>query len=256
MRSDQTVSSALRWSDAGLPDKVNAALHGVAVKTIRRWRREYQRRGRPRGQPHTNVRCPRCEGARLDEKAYAELLGWYLGDGWMENGPRTNRTLHIYNDAKYEQGNDRIAALMARVKPAGRPHTRRTNGCVITSVAWTHWPCLFPQHGPGRKHERVLPMEGWQWRIVSDHPGDFLRGLFHSDGARVRNWATRRVGEETRRYDYPRWQFVNRSEQILGWCEQALDLVEVPWRRSNRWTVSVSRREAVARLDALIGPKG
>ena len=144
---------------------------------------------------------------------------------------------------------------MRSVKPGSRPHTRRRPGCVITTVSWKHWPCLFPQHGPGRKHERRLVLADWQQAVVLAHPGDFLRGLWHSDGARVRNWATRVVAGEKRRYDYPRWQFVNRSEDILGWCEDALDLVDVAWRRSGRWTVSVSRREAVARLDELIGPK-
>ena len=42
----------------------------------------------------------------------------------------------------------------------------------------------------------------------------------------------------------------------MQWCGEALDLVDVPWRQTNRRTLSVSRREAVARLDALIGPKG
>ena len=83
----------------------------------------------------------------------------------------------------------------------------------------------------------------------------FLRGLFHSDGCRANNWATRRVGGELKRYDYPRWQFSNRSEDILGLCTWALDLVDVAWRRSSRWCVSVSRRAGVARLDELVGPK-
>jgi hypothetical protein len=56
-------------------------------------------------------------------------------------------------------------------------------------------------------------------------------------------------------HDYPRWQFVNRSEEILGWCGDALDLVDVAWKRSHRRTISVSRRAAVQRLDELVGPK-
>ena len=63
------------------------------------------------------------------------------------------------------------------------------------------------------------------------------------------------VGGEKRRYDYPRWQFTNRSEDILSLCCWALDLADIRWRRSGPWTVSVSRRGAVAALDALIGPK-
>ncbi len=56
-------------------------------------------------------------------------------------------------------------------------------------------------------------------------------------------------------YRYPRWQFTNVSEEILGWCGDALDLVDVPWRRSNAKTLSVSTRAGVARLDELVGPK-
>ncbi|WP_374455212.1 hypothetical protein [Nocardioides sp.] len=120
---------------------------------------------------------------------------------------------------------------------------------------WKHWPCLFPQHGPGRKHERPIVLEAWQEEVVQAFPADFLRGLFHSDGARVNNWATRIVAGQKRRYDYPRWQFSNRSEDILALCGWALDLVDIAWRRSGPWTVSVSRRDAVVALDSLIGMK-
>jgi hypothetical protein len=96
-------------------------------------------------------------------------------------------------------------------------------------------------------------MQVWQWEVVAQHPAEFLRGLFHSDGARVRNWATRVVAGERKRYDYPRWQFVNMSAEILAWCGEALDLVAVEWRRSNHKTISVSRRGAVERLDDFIG---
>ncbi len=83
IRADAVVASALVESDAGLSDAANAARHGVAVKTIRRWRRDYQRLGKPRGQAHTRVPCPRCTGADLAAAPYVELLGWYLGDGHL-----------------------------------------------------------------------------------------------------------------------------------------------------------------------------
>src|SRR5580765_7471117 len=65
IRPASTVASALRSSDAGVRDADNAALHGVAIKTIRRWRRLYQRRGIARGQQHLAPPCPRCDGADL-----------------------------------------------------------------------------------------------------------------------------------------------------------------------------------------------
>jgi hypothetical protein len=39
------------------------------------------------------------------------------------------------------------------------------------------WPCLIPQHGPGRKHERKIELVDWQRDIVDEHPrgGIFCR---------------------------------------------------------------------------------
>jgi hypothetical protein len=227
----------------------------VAVKTIRRWRRVYQRQGRPRGQTHLAPPCPRCDGGPLDERSYAELLGWYLGDGWLSRGRRDVFNLHVVNDQKYVALNEGIFALMREVKPGSRPHSRQVRGAVVITVSWKHWPCLFPQHGPGRKHTRPITLEDWQRDVVTAHPAALLRGLFHSDGCRTRNWTTRTIADVTRRYEYPRWQFSNRSADIRDICIAALDLVGVPWRRSGPWVISVSRRDAVAHLDALIGPK-
>jgi hypothetical protein len=148
-----------------------------------------------------------------------------------------------------------VSSRIGDIHPAGQVWHVSAPGVVVVQSNWKHWPCLFPQHGPGRKHERAIVLEPWQREIAQAFPADLLRGLFHSDGCRVSNWATRVVRGERRRYDYPRWQFVNASEDILGVCTWALDLVEVAWRRSGPRTVSVSRREAVAALDGLIGLK-
>jgi len=107
------------------------------------------------------------------------------------------------------------------------------------------WPQTL--HGP--------PVPEWQRGAVEDHPADFLRGLFHSDGCRIDNWASRTVDGRSQVYEYGRWQFVNHSEEIRSWCAWALDRLDVPWRRSSWKTISVSRREGVAALDELIGRK-
>jgi len=183
------------------------------------------------------------------------LLGWYLGDGHISLGRRGVFGLHICNDKEYVELNHHILELMQTVKPGSRPHTRLVPGCVIMTVSWKHWLCLFPQHGPGRKHERAIVLEPWQAEIVEAFPGDFLRGLFHSDGARVNNWATRMVAGERKRYDHPRWQFVNSSDDIIDLCTGALDQVGIAWRRSRVNTISESRADDVRRLDQLIGLK-
>jgi len=98
-------------------------------------------------------------------------------------------------------------------------------------------------------------MTAWQKEIVDQHPGAFLRGLFHSDDCLVKNWATRPVAGKIKRYEYPRWQFVNESREIMQWCGEALDLVGVRYRQTKPRVLSVSRRDDVARLTSLIGVK-
>jgi hypothetical protein len=70
----------------------------------------------------------------------------------------------------------------------------------------------------------------------------------HSDGSRFVN----RVGA---RYAYPRYEFSNRSEDIKAILCEHLDLLGIAWRRRGPYAISVARREAVAALDAFIGPK-
>lgn len=182
IRSQETVDSALRMSDDGVQDRVNAEIHGVAIKTIRRWRRLYQRRGLPRGSGFQGTPCPRCDGASLDEAAYALLLGWYLGDGHIAKARRGVFTLQIANDEKYPDLNREIFETMKLVKPTASPCPRPGVGYVRTEARWKHWPCLFPQHGPGLKHLRKIELEDWQREIVAKYPERLLRGLFIRTG--------------------------------------------------------------------------
>ena len=198
--------------------------------------------------------CPVCDEVQLDAEAYSALLGYYLGDGCISRMPRYF-LLRVSCDATYPGIITDIDRLIAAIRPVGRIHRVRAPGAIVVSSAWQHWPCLFPQHGPGRKHERPIVLDDWQRAIVEAHPGAFLRGLFHSDGCRARNWTQKVVAGELKRYDYPRWQFTNVSADIRELCCWALDLVDVPWQQSNRYVISVSRREGVARLDELIGLK-
>ena len=133
--------------------------------------------------------------------------------------------------------------------------SHREVACTYVKSVSKHWPCLFPQHGPGRKHERKIELEPWQQEIVNNHPGDFARGLFHSDGCRLINRVRRPLKGGDRWYEYPRYLFVNRSADIHRLCGEALDRLGVAWRFSKPTTISVARREAVARLDEFVGPK-
>jgi len=113
------------------------------------------------------------------------------------------------------------------------------------------WPCLFPQHGPGKKHTRRIALEPWQLALVAEVPGRLLRGMIHTDGWRGEN----RVMSKGRSYSYPRYQFSSRSEDIRGIFCHGCDLLGVAWRPWGRWHISVARRDAVALLDEHVGLK-
>jgi hypothetical protein len=186
---------------------------------------------------------------------YALLLGLYLGDGCLSALKKGVYSLRIACDDRYPRLIDEAKVAIATVHPSRPVHRVRAVGCTAVVSYWKHWPCLFPQHGPGPKHLRRIELADWQQEIVREHPGEFLRGLFHSDGCRVANWASRQVDGVVKRYEYPRYQFSNESADIMRLCQWALDLVGLPWRMPRSNALSVARREAVEALDRLIGPK-
>ena len=128
-------------------------------------------------------------------------------------------------------------------------------GCTAVKSTSKHWPCLFPQHGPGRKHERKIELADWQRAITARYPDRLVRGLIHSDGCRFTNRVRRPLKDGDKWYEYPRYMFKNESADILGICGEALDQLGVDWRFSQYNTISVARRDAVARLDQFVGPK-
>jgi hypothetical protein len=221
---------------------------GISRAALREWRHQDPQR-------RTTGACWMCEQTGPPTRAgYARLLGYYLGDGCLSQVGSVH-ALRVACDRAYPGIIEDVTAAIGEVRPGARVQHVRAPGVVVVQSYWKHWPCLFPQHGPGRKHERDLVLADWQREIVGQHPADLLRGLFHSDGCRANNWTRRLVAGEMKRYDYPRWQFTNNSRDIQRWCCDALDLVDVPWRQSSWKTISVSTRAGVARLDELLGLK-
>jgi len=186
--------------------------------------------------------------------AYAHLLGLYLGDGCISRHPRGVHRLRISCDATYPRLIDECAGSMFAVVPNVVGFVPAP-GCVVVQGYSKHWPCLFPQHGAGHKHERPIVLEEWQRAVVVEHPGEFVRGLFDSDGCRVTNWTVRQVAGRPKRYEYPRYLFSNKSHDIVALCEWALDLLDISHSRPRPDVVSVARRASVAVMDEVVGPK-
>jgi hypothetical protein len=245
-----TVDLALLLSSLGVADRENAQICGVSIRTIRHWRY-----GTRRSPAKVQPRCPLCDGKSLDESAYAYLLGLYLGDGHLTHGRRDVYALNVKCDNSWPGLIEAAHTAMAAVMPRSSVFQVARTGCTEVKSWSKHWPCLFPQHGPGRKHSRTIALVAWQQEIITVHPGSFLRGLFHSDGCRTINRVHRALADGDRWYEYPRYLFSNESADIIGLCAQTLDRLGVRWRMARQNVLSVARRESVARMDELVGPK-
>jgi len=185
------------------------------------------------------------------------LLGMYLGDGWVGRIARSAR-LTLSLDVQHPEILRESAMAVSGVLPGARVTTRVRpgTGCTIVESYGLAWLDLFPQHGPGRKHERRIILHPWQRSIVSAHPWLFLRGLIHSDGCRtVNRFKTTLPSGRVARYAYPRYFFSNKSPDILELFTTTCDALGLRWTRSNLRNVSVAHRALVARMDQWIGPK-
>lgn len=198
------------------------------------------------------ARCFRCEG-KVAPTEYGYLAGQYLGDGHIAAVNRTT-ALRIYCCDAYPEIMEEVATAMRAITYASVNY-RQMQGCTQVQSATNHWLCLFPQHGPGRKHERRVILADWQRELVAADPRPLVRGLIQSDGCRAINTIHRSLPSGTRTYAYPRYFFSNMSDDIRGIFTDALDLLNISWRQNRFNSISVARREAVAALDEFVGPK-
>lgn len=205
------------------------------------------------------MRCGPEPGPPAAPEPYAYLLGLYLGDGCVSRQRRGNYCLRIICADAWPGLIDDCADALRAVRPENKVGRVQRQGCVAVTSWSIHWPCLLPQHGAGKKHERRIAAEPWQQEILDRHPWPFIRGLIHSDGCRIINWTTRLVAGRRKRYEYPRYFFSNKSDDIRRLFTDALDRVGVEWsalaRGSEPFNISVARRASVALMDAHVGPK-
>ncbi|MYW66380.1 helix-turn-helix domain-containing protein [Streptomyces sp. SID8379] len=228
---------------------------GVSRAAIRAWQTRIEPLPRMQGHVPPCVRCAPAPGLPTDEAAYSYLLGLYLGDGCISPGMRSGFYLRIACADAYPGLIDACAAALTAINPVKKSYRVQAVGYVSVVGYSRHWPCLFPQHGPGKKHNRKIALEPWQQEIVDAYPWEFIRGLIHSDGCRITNWTTRVIGGERKRYKYPRYFFTNKSEDVRRLYTDTLDKLGVAWKQANQHNISVARKEAVALMDLHVGPK-
>lgn len=252
MHSPGEVTAALELCDAGLSAGSVARLTGLPRSTVRDWAE-----GRVPGR--VQAREPTALSGSLTPAdlppAYVYLLGVYLGDGCISAHRRGVYRMRVHLDVRYPGIVDECEAALRAVAPRNRVgrlsrRSHYTGRDEITQVDLScyskRWPALFPQHGPGRKHQRPIQLADWQRIAVQAAPELFLRGLIHSDGCRNINTGTN--------WRHPRYSFSNRSDDIRRLFTWACDLLGLHWTVAPH-TVYVSRKVDVARMDEFIGPK-
>lgn len=254
MRAAAEVGHVLQLAATGLNASQITGATGLPRSTVRDWIA-----GRlPHGFATNETACACCGGdhefASLPP-SYPYLLGMYLGDGCISLHARGVARMRIHLDLKYPGIIEETKAAIADHVPGNRVHCQPRSGnytetermtYVIVSAYSKSWVCLFPQHGPGKKHQRPIALTDWQRAAVQQRPGLFLRGLIHSDGCRFLNTG--------RRWSNPRYSFSNQSQDIRGLFEWACELLGLHTTRAPH-TVYVSRKSDVAELDRHVGPK-
>lgn len=237
-------------SREGLTQREISVRTGVPLGTVRNWQRGRNRSAPPK--PRRRRRPPVPDLLTLPTPDYPYLLGFYLGDGCLSRQSNGSWCLRIVSDASYPALLREAQAAMESVS-GGTAWQRKRAGqhAFELGLTWWHWPLVFPQHGPGRKHSRRIVLADWQRNLIEQDPRPFLRGLIHSDGWRGLN----RVRVKGKDYAYPRYQFSNRSQDIKALFTWACDLMAIEWRPWGAHHISVARRGSVAKLDEFIGAK-
>ena len=252
-RPSEDIERVQRLLCIGLSQAEAARQAGVPRGTVRTWitlGTDTVLEARRAGEHAAHHDASDCHHVRCaPETAYAYLLGLYLGDGCLSSTHRPGVfRLRIALDERYEAIIAECQAAMAQVLP-NKVGVVQNPGCVTVGSYSRHWPCMFPQHAVGKKHLRSIKLQPWQQVIALDrHPRMLLRGLIESDGYRG-------INRIRGRYEYPRYTFSNRSDDIRAIFLEACRRVGVNARPNGAWQVCVSRRDDVALMDTFVGPK-
>jgi hypothetical protein len=181
------------------------------------------------------------------KQTYAYLLGVYLGDGYISKVRYTHR-FRIFMDSRYVDIISKCVRSINVLLPDNKVSVNKHPKWNLVEIGCysNHWVSFFPQHGAGRKHKRDIKLLDWQQAIIEAYPIEFIRGLIHTDGCRINPVVNGKV--------YSRYQFTNRSQDILDLFCRSLKQLGINWTFYAP-NIMISRRKDVAYLDTVIGAK-
>ncbi len=244
----ETRRQVLHMVASGLPLLQVSKVTGISRATIRRWRDD------PRPLEDT-VDEADPNWAPPDGPVYCYVLGLYLGDGCIR---LPGGFMRITLDALYDELVGKARGALVTTFPGRHIGLYRhpVHRKVDLQVSHRSLGYAFPQHGPGKKHERKIELVPWQLELTRAYPERLILGLIHSDGSRCTNrFNTKLPSGRVATYEYPRYFFTNYSADIRKIFTDHCELLGIRWTQSNVRNISISHRDSVALMDSFIGPK-
>lgn len=183
-------------------------------------------------------------------KEYSFILGLYLGDGCItENGRNeTSYKLRISQDNKYPKVVNTIQTKLSEF--FGKESKLVENkGCFHITIYDKYLPYYLPQHGKGFKHDRDVKLNEFQRKIIDYR--ELMKGLWLSDGS----FYIARI----RKYKYERYNFTNKSLDIIELFEKCLEIEGVNYSKrlkpNNIWIIEIQNKKGVENLKSILGTK-
>lgn len=242
MHEQRDLERVLTLGGRGYTASAIARETGIPRSTVRDWPTGLV----PRCPHGTNRSCGETHVLSELPPVYLYLLGLYLGDGCSSTSPGRVPKLRIALDARYPEIALEAKWAIGRIRGVDGYGLLRPCNYIEVYSYWKHWPCLLPQPGPGKKHERPIVLADWQQQLAAKWPWELARGLVHSDGCRFLN--------RCRGWSAPRYSFKQTLSDIRAIFCSACDQLGVRCTEAND-TIYVSRKADVAVLDRYIGPK-
>lgn len=184
---------------------------------------------------------------------YSFVLGMYLGDGCIHAISRSMQfTLSL--DKKYNELNEYVIAVCdllfnrkASIYDRSVDRGQKTiSNCINVKYCNKLLGILFPQHGVGKKHTRIIELSEWQLSFVNDIY--LCQGLFFSDGCYYFDKANSKW----------MYSFTNKSSgivEILRWSLDRLGIRSNIRDKGDSQILTVKHRSDVSRLHDMIGDK-
>ncbi len=187
-------------------------------------------------------------------KAYSFSLALYFCDGYISTYKTYKAArLQLVNDNQYPLDTLEWQQNIQTIFPDNKVSLYRRLSSNATDVQMysRKLPDLFPQLGPGKKHDRKIELADWQRVIIEEHPEQFIRACFQTDGCIY----LQKVGK----YAYKRYTFVNKSKDITEIFLYALSLLGIKkdlyWHSKGIYCIQNFQREHLLILEKIISCK-